>query len=101
MDYAKLSKFILILGVVLACIGGFKFLSNLPSASSQAPSSSGNNIAGMVAQANQMEKDMETQALNQDKSIRRSEASKVIGAGVIIIFVAVAIMLSARKPKPV
>ena len=100
MDYAKLSKFLLVFGLVLVCIGGFKFVSNLSSASSQTPGSSGNNIAGMMAQANQMEKDMETQALNQDKSIRRSEAFKVIGAGAIIIFVAVAVMLSARKPKP-
>jgi hypothetical protein len=99
MDYNKLSKFILAFGLVLVCIGAFNFLSNLPVSASQTPGSSENTVAGMAARADQMMNGMETQAQNENRSIKRGGAIKVIGVGVIIIFAAVAVMQSTRKQK--
>jgi hypothetical protein len=53
----------------------------------------------MAARADQMMNGMETQAQNENRSIKRGGAIKVIGVGVIIIFAAVAVMQSTRKQK--
>jgi hypothetical protein len=99
MDYKILSKFILVFGLILICIGGFKFISNLPVSAKQTTEPLDNTIRGMMARTEQMGNDMDAQAQNENRGINRGEAVKLIGGGVVIIFVAFAVMQSARKPK--
>jgi hypothetical protein len=99
MDLHKLAGFILAFGVILLCIGAAIFINNQPISQSKTQGSPGNSIQGMMADADQMERNMETQAENENRSIRRQGSFKYLGAGAIIIFAAVAIMQSARKPK--
>lgn len=98
MDFQKLSGFILFFGLILLCIGGVNFLSNLPVSAPQTTEPLANTTAGMMARANQMGNEMATQAENENRSIKRQGALKVIGAGGVIIFAAFAIMQSIRKP---
>jgi hypothetical protein len=56
-------------------------------------------MQGFIAAGDQQEKNMETEVQNENRSIKRQGAFKFVGAGAIIIFAAVAIMQSVRKPK--
>lgn len=96
MDYNKLSKFILAFGLIVVCIGGFNFLSNLPVSAPETQKSSENTIAGLIARADQMQEELEIRTQNYNRSIKRGEAVKVIVAGVVVIFVAFAVMQSAK-----
>ncbi len=100
MDFHKLSGFILAFGIILACIGGLKFHSNLPLPPPSLPDTSNKPILSGWADNLDYENTANNIAIqNETRAILREQALKVIGAGAIIIFAGVAIRKSTRRPK--
>ena len=99
MDYKILSKFILAFGLILICSGGFKFISNLPVSAKQTTEPLDNTLRGMMARTEQLGNDMDALGENQNRGINRGEAVKLVGGGLVTIFVAFAVMQSAKKPE--
>ena len=98
MDFKMLANFILALGFILVCIGGFKYASNL-AVSSQAPNMTGNSPQAMGSFVDQMGNREAADSENQLRGFNRDDALKFIGAGAIVIFVGAAVRLSAKKSR--
>ena len=100
IDFQTLAKFILLLGFVVACYGGFQVLQNQPlppPVESESPS--GNFLSSVSQGIEKADRDMANQRDNSIRDQERTKAFKVCGIGALIIFAAFAIDCSVKRPQ--
>lgn len=83
MDFKKLAKFIIILGIVIFAVGGLMYITNLPVHSSKG------GWGGFFEETDK----------NIIRKVKRGDAGKVMVGGVVVAFIGFAIGASAKEQK--
>ena len=98
LDFRKLSNFIALFGIAVACYGGFQAFKYLPL--TEPPPDSG-QFKGwgdfMNKTLDPTKNAIGVALINSDRARARTEAYKVIGFGAVIVFAGIAIGRSARR----
>lgn len=90
LDFRTLSKFIMVLGVAVACYGGYRVSQNMP-LPEPPPSESRWSLPGW--------ENLGVKLTNSDRARARKEAYKIMGVGGVILFVGLAINRSVKRPQ--
>ncbi len=94
MDFHKLARFIIALGVVVLIYGGIQILVNMPekfdrSKSQRGPFGGRNDIGNWL----------DTQRANSAREQNRKSAVKFLIAGAVVTFLGIGVNASSRKPS--
>jgi len=84
MNFKTLSKFIIILGIVIFAYGGFQYVTNRPQDVDTPTSFTGAMIG------------IEKAVGNVGRANRRETAIKVMVGGTIVLFIGIAVLISAK-----
>jgi len=90
IDLFKLSRFVLLFGLVLIGVGVYDYLSNLPLS---APESTDSGMRGIAEHATDT---LVVLTENDNRSFARAAGSKTVVGGIVVLFAAIAIQKSAK-----
>ncbi len=100
IDFAKLSKFILILGIVVVCIGAYQALVNRPLPEPPADHGRFRGWNDFMSKTLDPTKNAPGVALlNMDRALLQTQAYKVVGFGAAIMFAGVAVRRSTKPER--
>lgn len=98
LDFRTLSKFIAVLGVAVACYGGFRYRQNMPLPEPPPDSGQFKGWSDFLDKTTDPTKNaMGVALINSDRSRARTDALKIMGVGAAIVFAAFAIERSTRR----
>jgi len=99
LDFRKLSKFIAVLGVIVVCYGGFRVSQSLPLPAPPPDNGQFKGWGAFLNNADPANTPLGVELINRDRARARTDAYKIIGVGALILFGALAIERSAKRPR--